>query len=93
MPDRADYLANTLLARMAKPEEALLDDAAPNGNEDAMRRAELGEKILATEAGEVDGPTTQLVLAAMPVSIRKEPVPERERAEFSALLRKQVWAS
>jgi hypothetical protein len=93
MADRADYLARTLLSRMRSLEGVLLDDAAPDESESAQRRAELVEKILAVEAGVVDGPTVQMVLAAMPAIDIEQPIVDRDRDDFAAFLRRQVWAS
>jgi hypothetical protein len=90
MPDRADYLAKTLVSRMRNLEIALLDDAAPSRSEQDARRYELVQKVLAIEAGTVDHSTTQLVLAAMPAFSPFEAVPQRQVDELAAFLRSRV---
>ena len=86
MSDRADYLARTLINRMRSLEEALDERAAG----DARRRVELVEKVLAIEAGVLDGATHRLVLSAMPTLSPREPVSPREFAEFAAFVRQHV---
>lgn len=90
MPDRADYLAKTLVTRMRGLEMALMDDAAPLEAEDAKRRSELVEKVLAIEAGTVDHVTTQLVLAAMPAVYPDEDTPQRQLDELAGFLRQHL---
>ncbi len=86
-PDRADYLARTLITRMHSLEKVLAEDA---GQGAARRRLELVEKILAVEAGVLDGSTHRVVLAALPSAGTREVVSTREQAEFAAFLRQHV---
>ncbi|MEJ1973304.1 MAG: hypothetical protein WDM96_12825 [Lacunisphaera sp.] len=90
MPDRADYLARTLINRMRSLEEALADRASASDTDDAQRRVELVEKVLAVEAGVLDGATHRLLLSAMPTLSRREAVSAREFAEFAAFVRQHV---
>ena len=91
MSDRADYLARTLIARMRSLEEALADDAGDAGSE-ARRRLELVEKVMAVEAGVLDGTMHRTFLAAMPTVTPGKPVSDRELREFSAFLRARLPA-
>lgn len=85
-PDRADYLARTLVNRMRSLEEALAD----HGDNAARRRLELVEKVMAIEAGVLDGATHRLVLSALPALSARETVSPRELAEFAAFVREHV---
>jgi hypothetical protein len=89
MPDRADYLARTLLTRMHSLEKVLAED---EGRDAPHRRLELVEKVLAVEAGVLDGATHRNVLAAMPTPGPKESVSNGELREFSAFLRERLPA-
>ena len=88
-PDRADYLARILITRMHSLEKVLAEDA---GQGAARRRLELVEKILAVEAGVLDGSLHRTVLAALPVAAEGLTVPDREAREFSAFLRERLPA-
>jgi len=90
MPDRADYLARTLLTRLHSLEGVLREDAAEE-NEKDRRRAELVEKVLAIEAGVIDSVTVNTVLAAVPLA-RRENFSDREKSEFAAFLRQRLPA-
>jgi hypothetical protein len=89
MPDRADYLARTLIARMRSLETVLAEDADAGG---ARRRIELVEKVLAIEAGVLDGALHRITLAAMPAVTPDKAVSDRELREFSAFLRARLPA-
>lgn len=91
MPDRADYLARTLINRMRSLETVLAEDNAGSGGS-AARRLELVEKILAVEAGVLDGTLHRTFLAAMPGVTPGRPVSDREVREFSAFLRERLPA-
>jgi len=87
MPDRADYLARTLINRMRSLEGVLAED---RGASDARRRIELVEKVLVVEAGVLDGGLHRSTLAAMPVVTPGKAISERELGEFSAFLRERL---
>ena len=89
MPDRADYLARTLINRMRSLEAVLVEDASTAGAS-ATRRLELVEKVLAVEAGVLDGTLHRTFLAAMPGLTPDKPVSDRELREFSAFLRERL---
>lgn len=91
MPSRFDYLARTLLTRMRSLEDALADRADGSSDEDG-RRLELVEKVLATEAGVLDGSLHRTILAAMPTTKRGEAVRDRDLREFTAFLAKHLPA-
>jgi hypothetical protein len=90
MPDRADYLARTLITRMHSLEKVLAEDA---GQGAARRRLELVEKVLAVEAGVLDGATHRNVLAAMPATGSRDSVSTGELVEFAAFVRQHVTLS
>jgi hypothetical protein len=87
MPDRADYLARTLITRLRSLEEVLADQ--PETERDA-RRLELVAKVLAIEAGIVNGTTDRLVSGALPTIRLGEPVRDRDQAEFADFLRTRI---
>lgn len=89
MPDRADYLARTLINRMRSLEAVLAEDGMGAGA-GATRRLELVEKVLAVEAGVLDGTLHRTFLAAMPALAPGKPVSDREVREFSAFLRERL---
>ncbi len=91
MPDRADYLARTLLTRMRSLEEVLSDDEGNAANH-TRRRVELVEKVLSVEAGVLDGTMHRTFLAAMPTLTPGKPVSDRDLREFSAFLRERLPA-
>ena len=88
-PDRADYLARTLISRMRSLESVLAED---QGGNDSRRRIELVEKVLAVEAGVLDGALHRTTLAAMPTAVPGKAVSDRELREFSAFLRERLPA-
>lgn len=92
MPDRADYLARTLIARMRSLEDVLADQSKPDSASDARRRVELVEEVMAIEAGVVDGSTHRLLLAAMPATARGTPVGDRDLRDFTAVVRRHLPA-
>lgn len=90
MPDRADYLARTLINRMRSLEAVLAEDGASSTG--AARRLQLVEKVLAVEAGVLDGTLHRTFLAAMPSLTPGKLVSDREVREFSAFLRERLPA-
>jgi hypothetical protein len=92
MPDRADYLARILIARMRSLEEALADRSQADVATDTRRRVELVEKVMAIEAGVVDGSTHRLLLAAMPTVTPGTPVGDRDLREFTSFVRRHLPA-
>jgi len=92
MPDRADYLARTLLTRMRSLEEVLADRADESSAGDAQRRVELVEKVMAVEAGVLDGTMHRTFLAAMPTVTPGKTISDRDLKEFSAFLRERLPA-
>jgi len=91
-PDRADYLARTLINRMRSLEEVLAEGADARGAGNTQRRVELVEKVLAVEAGVLDGTLHRTFLAAMPTAAPGKAVSDRELREFSAFLRERLPA-
>ena len=89
MPDRADYLARTLLTRMRSLEEVLADDDEGAGTH-TQRRVALVEKVMAVEAGVLDGTMHRTFLAAMPTVTPGKPIADRDLKEFSAFLRERL---
>lgn len=90
MPDRADYLAKTLLIRMRSLEGVMHEDTAATEPGKARRRTELVEKILAIEAGVTDGVTIKTVEAALPTIAPERATSPREQSEFAAFLRRRL---
>jgi hypothetical protein len=91
-PDRADYLARTLINRMRSLEEVLADHAGVEATDDTQRRVELVEKVMAVEAGVLDGTLHRTLLAAMPATAPGKSVSDRDLREFSAFLRERLPA-
>jgi hypothetical protein len=87
MPDRADYLARQLLARI----DAFEADARGD-RELAAARERLVTKVLASEAGIVDGATVQLVAAALPEAAARRHSSDRATREYAAFLRERLGA-
>lgn len=90
MPDRADYLARTLLARLRSLDAVLADQDGASESEKHRRRVELVEKVLAIDAGIVDGATHRLVLSAVPALDPGRSTSEKEQTEFAAFLRREL---
>lgn len=90
MPDRATYLARTILSRMRSLEGVLTEDGVRPDSIRAARRTELIEKILAIEEGVTAGPTVQLIAMALPRISRETATSDREVEEFAALLRREL---
>ena len=92
MPDRADYLARTLLTRMRSLEEVLAEDADGQTVNPTQRRVELVEKVMAVEAGVLDGTMHRTFLAAMPTVTPGKSISDRDLKEFSSFLRERLPA-
>jgi hypothetical protein len=88
--DRASYLARQLLTRMQSLETALLDDSGLSTYRHAVQRQELVAKVLAVETGITDGPTVQLVAAAMPQVSASRDWSDRQQSDLAAFLRAQL---
>ena len=87
MPDRADYLARQLLSRAAAFEADASSDAAL-----LAARERLVTKVLASEAGIVDGPTVRLVAAALPDVATRRHGTDLAARDFAAFLRERLGA-
>ncbi|WP_438481297.1 hypothetical protein [Oleiharenicola lentus] len=90
MPDRSDYLAKTIVARLRSLEAILREDLPPNDPQFVKRRTDAVAKILAVDAGVTDGITVQTVISAVPnISLSTDPS-TRDMAEFADFLRKKL---
>jgi hypothetical protein len=87
MPDRADYLARTLISRLSSLEETL--EELPE-TERSARRLELVGKVLAIEAGIVNSMTDRLVSGALPTIHPGERVRDRDQAALADFLRTRI---
>lgn len=87
MPDRADYLAKTIVNRVHSLEAILREDLPANDPRLPARREETVAKILVVDAGVTDGTTVRTVLNAVPHVSASGEVSPREMAEFAAFLR------
>lgn len=88
--DRATYLARTLIARMRNLAVVDLDSSSAEKPRPGSRREEQVAKVLAVEAGIVDGATVQWVASAIPtIDLRREST-EREVSELADFLRRQL---
>jgi hypothetical protein len=88
MSDRADYLARTLIARLARLQSNSTEDG--RAEPDRQRRIEVIEKVLAVELGLTDGPTLASIEATVPRVKSGERAPDREQAAFAAFLRQRL---
>lgn len=88
MADRADYLARTLMNRLAR----LRAHAAEEGRGEPRRDERLAviEKILVVELGIVDGATISLIESAVPHVGVDERATDRDVAGFAAFLRRRL---
>lgn len=90
MPDRADYLARTLLTR-SKELTALLEPKLPAGSIEASRQKEqMVLKVLAVETGVTDGVTVTRVAAALPNPRSQNEVSGRDLNEYAEFLRRTL---
>lgn len=90
MADRAEYLARTLVDRIANLEDRFAEDG--RGEPDRRQRIETIEKVLAVELGVTDSSTLALVESALPDAKTAGRGLEREFAGFAELLRQRLAA-
>ena len=64
MADRAQYIARTLIARLANLQASFLEDGL--GEPERRHRIEVIEKVLAVELGITNGASSALLEAAAP---------------------------
>jgi hypothetical protein len=88
MADRAQYLARTLIARIANLHSSFTEDggAAP----DRRQRIAAIEKVLAIELGVTDGTTMALIEATVPTVKNAKQVSDRDVAAFAEFLRQRL---
>jgi hypothetical protein len=87
MPDRADYLARVLLTRASA-----FEGGGDDPRELIAGRERLVTKVLASEAGIVDGATVQLVASALPDAATRRHRTDRAEQEFAQFLRDRLGA-
>jgi hypothetical protein len=90
MADRADYLARTLITRLARLEENLAEDG--RGEPDRRQRIAAIEKVLAIELGVTDAATMALIETAVPSLKGMKSARDQEVAEFAKFLRERLGA-
>ena len=90
MADRADYLARTLIARLAHLQASLAEEK--RGEPDRRQRTEAIEKVLAVELGITDGATLGLIEAAVPGGRTLKEAWDREVAMLADFLRQRLRA-
>lgn len=88
MADRADYLARTLIGRLANLRAAFAEDG--RGEPDRQQRIEAIEKVLAVELGITDGTTMAVIEAAVPTIKSAKSGSDRELTEFAEFLRRRL---
>lgn len=89
MPDRADYLARTLLSRLRSLQ---VDDVATDRARAHAQVRDMVTKVLAVELGVIDGPTIAAVTEALP-SPDAPPAPlSRDVQEVAQFLRVKLHA-
>lgn len=87
MADRADYLARTLISRLATLQAGYTEDG--RGEPDRRQRIEVIEKVLAVELGVTDAATMSVIEAAVP-NLRVARAAGRETAVFAEFLRQRL---
>lgn len=90
MPDRATYLARTILSRVRNLEGVLTEDGVQAESARTKRRAELIGKILAIEEGITSGPVVHLVTTALPRINLQRDLSDRDVNEFATLIRREL---
>jgi hypothetical protein len=90
MADRAQYLARTLIVRLANLQAIFAEDG--RGEPDRRQRIETIEKVLAVELGVTDGTTLSLVEAAVPHLQVGKRAQDREVAALAEFLRERLGA-
>lgn len=88
MADRADYLARTVVARLANLQASLAEDG--RGEPSRQQRIAAIEKVLAVELGITDGTTMAAVEAAAPSGPAERGGRERELVTFAEFLRRRL---
>ncbi|ACB73613.1 hypothetical protein [Opitutus terrae] len=90
MPDRAEFLARTLIARLVSLQESRAEDgrSAP----DRAERIATLEKVLVVELGLTDSSTLSLIEAAVPDLALAQHDSGRELAAFAEFLRRRLGA-
>jgi hypothetical protein len=88
MADRADYLARTMMGRLANLRAAFTEDG--RGEPDRRQRMEAIEKVLAVELGITDGMTIAVIEAAVPEIKTSRGRSDRELTEFAEFLRRRL---
>jgi hypothetical protein len=88
MPDRADYIARTLIARLARLQANLAEDG--RAEPDRAQRIAAIEKVLAVELGLTDGATLSLIEATAPRLKSGQRAADREVAAFADFLRHRL---
>lgn len=89
MPDRADYLARTLVERL-RAQEAW--DASTHSAHRLSRTRDVVAKLLAVELGVVDEQTLQRVADGLPVTSPHSGPAERDLVLLAQLLRQVIPA-
>lgn len=90
MADRADYLARTIIRRLAHLQANFAEDG--RGEPDRRQRIEAIEKILAVELGLTDGTLMALVETAVPLAPPTRRVTDQDVAAFAEFLRRRLGA-
>ena len=93
MPDRATYLARVFLTRLRQLDDVSGDESGMDEQAESARRQELVSKVLAVEAGIVDGTTVRRVAQALPRVDRHRALSDRDKEELAAFLRAQLKLS
>ena len=88
MADRADYIARTLIARLANLQASFAEDG--RGEPDRRQRIAAIEKVLAVELGVTDGTITASIEAAAPNLAAVKQARDREIAAFAEFLRRRL---
>lgn len=91
MPDRADFIARTLLTRLTgrlRDEDTPLPASAPDIPFDVKEA--LVTKVLAVELGVTDSATLQAIAQALPRLTASRPVTDRDANELAAYVRKRL---
>lgn len=88
MADRADYLARTLLSRLAGLAAQFAEDG--RGEPDRHQRLATLEKVLAVELGVTDSATLSVIEAAAPRLDAAQRGSDRELAAFAEFLRQRL---
>lgn len=88
MADRAQFLARTLIARLARLRANAAEES--RGEPDRQQRIATIEKVLAVELGVTDGATIAMVEAAAPQGRPDARAADRELQAFAEFLRARL---